>query len=320
MKTIAKIWILTICLTVPCLTFAQQQTDYNRKGDEAMQKQDYSDARLYYSEGVANCDLYSIDRLTELWSNNPQLHSSLHNLMARCQNCLYNGAVGKDTAAIARLIVYYSEGIGGTKSENMANIWTLELDNLRRIALELQRSNLGPREDKVPIRFFAGYGFSALMPVGVTVGGMGKRLGLYGRFKTNLSFRSYEGEMMYPTKDTPPPSVGDAILQPAGENWNALAITAGLVVRYNKVISLSAGTGYFKMDKIFRYIEVDADDRGVINDKRYFKVTDYSGQGIALEIDGIVEIGKLYVTAGILGGFRKNATYIDFNAGFGLFF
>ncbi|MDR2496942.1 MAG: hypothetical protein LBD21_07425 [Tannerellaceae bacterium] len=320
MKMITKTWILAICLTVPCLTFAQQQADYNRKGDEAMRKRDYSDARLYYSEGVANCDLYSIDRLTELWKNNPQLHSSLHNLMGRCLNCLNNSAAGKDTAAIARLIVYYSAGIGAPKSENMANIWTQELDNLKKPVVETQQPYLGPREEINPIRYFAGYAFSVLAPVGITVGGMGERFGLYGRFKTNASFQSYEGEMTYPTKDAPPPSIGDAILHPGGENWNSLAITAGLVVRCNEFLSVSAGAGYFKMDKIFRYIEVDADDQIVINDKRYFKVADYSGQGIAVELDGIIEIGKLYITAGIFGGFRQNATYIDVNAGFGFFF
>ena len=126
--------------------------------------------------------------------------------------------------------------------------------------------------------------------------------------------------MSYPKKDSPPPSIGDAILQPGGENWNALAVTGGLVVRCSEFLSVSAGAGYFKMDKIFRYIEVDADDLTVINDNRYFKVSDYSGQGIAVEIDGIIEIGRLYITAGVFGGFRKNSSYIDVNAGFGLFF
>ena len=320
MKKITKIWILAACLIVPSLTFAQQQTEYNRKGDEAMRKKDYSDARLYYAEGVATCDTYSIDRLTTLWINNPQLRSSLHNLMARCLNCLNNSAAAKDTAAMARLVVYYSAGIGAPKSENMAHIWTQELNNLKAQTSEPQITYRGPQENIPTIQYFAGYNCSIFAPIGITVGGMGRRFGLYGRFKTNASFQGYEAEMSYPAKDTPPPNVGDAILQPRGDNWNSMAATGGLVVRCNEWISISAGTGYFKMDKIFRYAEVDADDQIVINNQRYFKVTDYSGQGLAVEIDGIVEIGKLYITAGIFGGFKKNFHYVDVNAGFGLFF
>lgn len=46
---------------------AQQQTEYNRKGDEAMRRQDYRMATMWYEEGVIQCDSYSIDQLTTIW-------------------------------------------------------------------------------------------------------------------------------------------------------------------------------------------------------------------------------------------------------------
>lgn len=53
-----------ICAVFPLGLLAQQRTEYNRKGDEAMKRLDYSDAKMWYEEGVSQCDAYSIDQLT----------------------------------------------------------------------------------------------------------------------------------------------------------------------------------------------------------------------------------------------------------------
>lgn len=58
MKRLLMLILLVIVL--PEYLMAQQLTEYNRKGDEAMKRQDYSDARMWYEEGIANCDSYSI--------------------------------------------------------------------------------------------------------------------------------------------------------------------------------------------------------------------------------------------------------------------
>ena len=56
---------------------AQQYTEYNRKGNEAMTRRDYSDARLFYSEGVTHCDLYSVYQLTQIWLSNTTMRASM---------------------------------------------------------------------------------------------------------------------------------------------------------------------------------------------------------------------------------------------------
>ena len=52
-----RLWILTLFVALPMCLLAQQKTEYNRKGDEAMKRLDYSDARMWYEEGVVQCDL-----------------------------------------------------------------------------------------------------------------------------------------------------------------------------------------------------------------------------------------------------------------------
>ena len=47
-----RLWIFIFFIELPMYLLAQQKTEYNRKGDEAMQRLDYSDARMWYEEGV----------------------------------------------------------------------------------------------------------------------------------------------------------------------------------------------------------------------------------------------------------------------------
>ena len=67
-----RLWILTLFVALPMCLLAQQKTEYNRKGDEAMKRLDYSDARMWYEEGVVQCDPYSIEQLTSIASINAQ--------------------------------------------------------------------------------------------------------------------------------------------------------------------------------------------------------------------------------------------------------
>ena len=51
-----------ICAVFPLGLLAQQRTEYNRKGDEAMKRLDYSDAKMWYEEGVSQCDDLAFQR------------------------------------------------------------------------------------------------------------------------------------------------------------------------------------------------------------------------------------------------------------------
>ena len=112
-----------ICAVFPLGLLAQQRTEYNRKGDEAMKRLDYSDAKMWYEEGVSQCDAYSIDQLTTIWLSNERMRPSMRSLMNKCLNCLTVKATEDDPDAISKLIIYYSEGIGTPKSEELATYW-----------------------------------------------------------------------------------------------------------------------------------------------------------------------------------------------------
>ena len=116
-----RIWIGLICIVFPLALWAQQRAEYNRKGDEAMKRQDYSDAKMWYEEGVADCDAYSIKQLTTIWLGQKQMRPSMRSLMTKCLNCLSVRATEEDLEAIDLLIVYYTEGIGTQKSEELAS-------------------------------------------------------------------------------------------------------------------------------------------------------------------------------------------------------
>ena len=53
-----------------------------------MKRLDYSDAKMWYEEGVSQCDAYSIDQLTTIWLSNERMRPSMRSLMNKCLNCL----------------------------------------------------------------------------------------------------------------------------------------------------------------------------------------------------------------------------------------
>jgi hypothetical protein len=299
---------------------AQWQTEYNRKGDEAMKRLDYNDARLFYGEGMPYCDIYSINQLTTIWIANEQMRTSMYNLMNQCLSCLNVKATENDTTAISQLILYYTEGIGTPKSEEMVNYWTAQLKELNKP--DVEETPVISKRVKQPMKFFGGYNFSLRSPFGITIGGVGKQWGWYGRLKANLSFLSYEDEFMglAPT-DIPKETylrAKDAL------KWNSFSATAGLVYQYEPFY-FSAGLGYWQIDRIQKYTELDdgGKEKGI---SHFYKALDYSHKGVAVDVDCIVEIGRLYILAGynILSYQNKVENklmfYHDLNAGVGMFF
>ncbi|MDR0537669.1 MAG: hypothetical protein LBH04_06475 [Tannerellaceae bacterium] len=313
--------LFIICVSVPPIASAQQSTEYNRKGDEALRKKDYNDARLYYSEGIANCDMYSINKLTAIWKDNVNLRNSLHSLMNRCLGCLNNGAAQKDSDAIALLSEYYMEGIGTQRSPEMSAHWANELKNFNNTEEEEQVETYTGSKREVPrTRIFAGYTFSLYTPIGITFGAFGPKKGWYGRIKTNAVFRKYDGEMTLATnengRELPPASLEDYLKRE--QSMSTLALSGGMMFHIDDLLSFSLGLGYFKTDRIFAYTRLD-DAGNIIGDKQYFKVKNYSYQGAIAEVDGIWAIGKLYVAAGI-GSHISSRLYLDFNISAGIFF
>jgi len=301
--------MLILCTIFPICVFAQQQTEYNKKGDEAMKRLDYSDARLFYGEGVPYCDMYSINQLTTIWLANERMRTSMHNLMNRCLSCLNIKATENDTAAVSKLMLYYSEGIGTPKSEELALYWEQRLDELRNPD-PIGYGDIGYENNRrIPMQFFAGYSFSPLAPIGLTIGGVGEKFGWYGRFRTNASFQAsnYEFAGSKPS--------GQNILLFQKKKSNMYSATAGLIVKCTSWFYASLGAGYGNRDLLYQYSTID--DAGNEIEKNWYKSLDNSYKGVSAEIDFMVRYGFLYITAGCN---TLNFEYVDLNAGFGVFF
>ncbi|RHJ87839.1 hypothetical protein [Parabacteroides sp. AM08-6] len=311
-------WILILLVVLPfCLT-AQQKTEYNRKGDEAMKRLDYSDARMWYEEGVVNCDFYSINQLTTIWLANQRMRPSMRSLMNKCLNCLNVMANENDTIAINRLVVYYTEGIGVPKSEELASYWQERLDVLRKPVEYTKPSDMEKQnKPKVPMKFFIGYAYSIEAPYGITIGGVKNNLGWFARFRTNMSFSDdYVGECR---------GEGEVVGTLPGEpifnftnkkKTNSYAATAGLVVKCAPWLYTSIGLGYGNRELLCEYETIDASDYRK-HASYWCKNIDYSYKGVAADLDVMIKMGPVFVSAGCN---TINFKYVDLNAGLGVFF
>jgi hypothetical protein len=300
-----KLWLL-IFAVIPFCVIAQQQTEYNRKGDEAMKRLDYSDARLFYGEGVPYCDMYSINQLTTIWIANEQMRTSMHNQMSRCLSCLNVKATEDNETAISKLILYYTEGIGTPKSEELASYWANRLEELRNPVPE----NTGyEKPARTPMQFFGGYTCSQQAPFGITVGGVGKSFGWYARFKTNMSFQrpDYEFSGERPNRED--------VFKNLKKKTNTYAATAGLVVKCTSLLYVSVGAGYGKRELLYQFAKLGNDLEEL--DTGWYKKADSSYNGVSADLDLMLRYGFLYISAGCN---TLNFEYIDLNAGIGVFF
>ena len=313
-----RLWILTLFVALPMCLLAQQKTEYNRKGDEAMKRLDYSDARMWYEEGVVQCDPNSIEQLTSIWLANQRMRPSMHSLMNKCRACLELMANNEETTAFSKLIIYYTEGIGTSKNETLAQSWQDRLETLRKPVEPVfypSANPIKPDTPKEPMKFFIGYAYSIEAPYGLTVGGVKSRLGWFLRFKTNLGFKEYDGEcrgtdeFVGPTPDNP-------FYFTNKKKVNNYAGTAGLVVKCTSWLYTSVGLGYGSRELLCEYITIDNSDYRI--EKSYWvKNLDYSYSGLAADLDVMVKFGPVFVSAGCN---TLNFKYVDLNAGVGLFF
>lgn len=304
-----KVWIILVYILLPYGLIAQQQTTYNRKGDEAMKRLDYSDAKMWYEEGVSQCDAYSIKQLTSIWLANERMHPSMRSLMNKCLNCLNVRATENDTTAMSQLVVYYTEGIGTPKSEELATYWTERLETFRHLTNPITPLE-APRKKKERMQFFVGYSFSPTAPYGLTVGGVGHRVGWYARFKTNMSFQNYE------KNKTITDFTSNASYQYIGKKANTYTATAGVIVKCTPWLYTSVGAGYGNHDLIYRFKTYDFDDY-TRQKEVWCRQNQDSFKGVAAEVDFMVKIGRVFVSAGC---HTINFKYMDLNAGLGIFF
>lgn len=244
------------------------------------------------------------------------MRSSMRSLMSRCFDCLRDKAtIESDTTAISQLIHYYTEGIGTQANEERARSWSNRLEELRR-PMELV-SYIPPKEKKPrePMKFFVGYAFSIEAPYGLTVGGVGERFGWYARFKTNMSFDNYTYECRGTDEFVSYPD-NTSLRFTNEKKVNSLAASAGLVVKCTPWLYTSVGLGYGKRELLCEYQTTSWDDVS-IQKNDWAKNTDYSHEGVVVDLDFMVKFGSVFVSAGCN---TLNFKYVDLNAGVGVFF
>lgn len=306
-----KHWLLILFTLYPFLLLAQENTDYNKKGDEALARRDYPDARMWYSEGVGACNAYSIRQLTRIWTESEEMRLSMRSLMSKCLNCLNERAMERDTVAISQLIIYYREGIGTPRNDRLANHWNSEWRSIRR---EQERAANGKlNKEPLPKEYFIGYTYSIQAPVGITAGMLFNKTGFYVRYKTNASFQ----DMEYTYRDGKIREFNkDDYYQYKSKKVNYYAVTGGLVVKCTSFLYASIGAGYFNRDLLYEYTQLD--ENGNRREEVWVRNLDDSHKGIMMDLDLKVKLGKMvYLNAGCsLLKFK----YADLNAGIGVFF
>jgi beta-lactamase class D len=316
--------IIILCwLLLPFILKAQIQqfqTEYNRKGDEAMKLKDFEVAKYWYEEGVAHCDTFSIARLTEIWQQDTSVHASMRVVMVNCLNCLNRQAQVNDTLAIKKLIDYYTEGIGTAKNEGSANFWKEHLEQLRHPVTVYTP----PAEPKERMKFFAGYHASPVAPFGIQVGGMGKTVGWYVRLRSNLIFQDTRYDCRVEKRKGENVIVIDelenekAMYQETNTKESWLMGSAGIIYKVATGLYVSTGVGYVDRKYAREYIKVEDSGENMLLSSGWAKDINSSFSGFAIDLDGTyVFNGRFYVS---LGASMMKFNYVYPNVGVGVYF
>jgi len=311
--------IMLISLLLSITVQAQVQ-EYNRRGNEAMDRKDYQEAKFWYEQGVSNCDRYSINRLTDIYKLDESMRVSMRIVMGKCLACLNEQALTKDTLVIKQLIDYYSEGIGTAKNEVSANYWQGQLEQLRDPASGI----FIQRDPKDQMKFFAGYHASLLAPYGIQVGGIGKSVGWYVRLRSNFAFQTtqYDGEIVKFRQQN------QLKIQQLNENdfyrvtgrykETYLMGSAGMIVKTVSHFYVSAGIGYWDRKYSREFIRVSNGGTEEPASADWARVKNLSMNGITFDLDGTYVLSeRFYVT---MGASLMSFKYVYPNMGLGIFF
>lgn len=311
-----RFYLTLLFITLSCHLIGQTQSDYNRQGDEAMKRQNYRDARMWYEEGLPHCDIYSISKLTEIWISQETRRGSMHSAMIRCLSCLNNKAAANDTTAIRLLITYYSEGIGTQANNEQALYWQNRIEKLHTPEVDTPITQKQETKRRPPMRFFAGYSYSMEAPFGLTIGGVWDKYGWYGRFKTNLSFEEFtyqctnEGVIQNTF-----PNQSYRLNKNIDKEINTLVGTAGFLFKITSSIYTSVGVGYGQRSLIYPFVLTDYQTGK--EEEVWCKNIDASTKGMAAEVDLWIRFNSFFISAGC---HSINFEYIDLNAGIGFIF
>lgn len=306
-----KSWILLFFSLVTFSIAGQQVSDYNKKGDEAISRANYSDAKMWYEEGVVSCDLYSINKITQIWREKPEMRISMRSLVSKCYDCLTTKSAENDTTAIRILIHYHQEGIGIPQNKTLASYWVQRLSYLSKDAdLTGLYDQTAVLKKERETKFFIGYNYSLEAPFGLSFGSVGKEWGWYVRMKSNLSFTGSDTENNNQGFITPT----QTLYKFDKEKTNVHIGTIGVIYKWTDQIHSSVGVGYGMRDLLWHYVMYE-EEKQMSNG--WSKNTEASHKGVVAEIDLIWNFGKTFVSTGV---HTVNFKYVDLNAGIGVYF
>ena len=309
-----KYFIFFFTLLITFLNVKAQ--NYNVQGDLALEKGDYQDARTWYNEGLANCNLYSIQKLTEIWRKQPQMQKSMHLSMQNSYKCLVSLAEQQDRDAMRLIREYYNSGIGTDIDSVRADFWYKEygrsmgysvevlpidttklIDSLRINQIQLPQP---PRKSILSNRFysFLAYTYSPFQPIGAT-------LGFYDKFGFYLSYRTglNSGDYVYKcnNKNVPDIDTEDPPYEFAREKWKCDMAMGGIFIPvYDRKVFLSIGGGYTERN-YFREIVSQSDKPFEKNGERsaWCYNTEATYKGWTAEIGGMWKWKRLIVFGGV---------------------
>ncbi|MDR3341141.1 MAG: hypothetical protein LBT25_13825 [Candidatus Symbiothrix sp.] len=276
--------------------------DYNIQGDKAMEKKDYQDARSWYSDGLESCNIYSIQRLTEIWKLLPDMRESMRYPMLKSFECLKQLAEKKNQEAMMLILDYYNLGIGVERDTVQAAFWLLEAfpkdyrteipENSGSEAkiVKSQKSLLSDR-----FYLFPAYTATPTMPVGATIG-MFDKYGFYLTYRTSIESVNYE------YKCTNSEVVGIGIEKPPfrfeKEKWISSMFSGGIFIPLRKdKWYFSIGGGYGVRDYYREIITEQQFKSGLQNAWCYN--TEASYKGALFEVGALFKWKKLIITGGV---------------------
>jgi hypothetical protein len=294
-----------------CFQGVFAQDNYNIEGDRALQKNDYQDAVFWFSEGLDNCDITSIRRLTEIWKSQAAMRESMYLPMLKCFKCLKPLAEKKDKDAMLLISDYYNNGIGIPQDSVEGTFWYREygtamgfsqvnsiLDSLEIFPIKEPPI---PRKSLLSNKFysFVTYTYSPTMPVGFT-------LGFYNKFGVYFSYKSSTEKVnyAYECNNTEVPAIG--IENPPysfdREKWKGRMISGGIIFPViDRKLFLTVGGGFGKRDYYREIVTSQSFPSGSKSEWCYN--TEASYKGVVIEAGGVFKWKYLIVS----GGFNSTA-------------
>jgi len=301
-----------------CIYLNVRAQDHNVEGDLALGKKDYQSARSLYSEGLGSCNLYSIQKLTDIWKEQSQMRASMRLAMWRSYNCLVSLAEQHNQDAMLLISEYYKRGIGIEIDSVRAEYWlneygrsiglpvrTLPIDTVRIIdSLNVNPIVIpkAPRKSILSDRFYSffAYTYSLFEPVGATIGFYDK-FGFYLSYRTDLN----SGDYIYTCNNKEVPDIGveNPRYEFARERWKCDMVMGGVFIPlYDRKFFLSVGGGYAERNYFREIVSVSESNQPFDRNRQtsaWCLNTEASYKGWVAEIGGMWKWKRLIIFGGV---------------------